>query len=606
MAMNENSRTLLVFIIIIALATILIRVKNSGTYRTVLSMEITKDEIMEHIRYLSHKDRAGRYPGSRESKDVISYLIRNLKSYGVKPGMENKSYVQPFDFTDNINLGKNNNMVIDGDTLELESDFIPLWFSGNDSISTSAVFAGYGFNINSDEIKWNDYANIDVSGKWVFIMRNSPDRDMQHSLYRPYAGLHKKMLVARDNGAAGVVFISQTEDTGLFPLKYISGYKNGGIPAIHLANKAADKLLKKNGWSRKKIQNTMNESLQSITFEMPNIIIAANVELEPAEIRGGNVVGLIKSGNRRYRDEYIVLGAHFDHIGMGGPGSGSRKPNATEIHYGADDNASGTAGILELAQKLISHKSRLKRSILLVGFDAEEKGLLGAKHFVENPPVALDKIAAMINLDMIGRMKDSTFNIGGVGTSSIFQPLLDSLTSNSDYNVNMTMPGFGPSDHAAFYAEDIPVLFFFSGVHSEYHTPEDTWKLINLEGEKYILEKVHDVVFHLANIPAKPDFKESGPREGEMTRNASFKVTFGIMPAYGSIEEGLEVDGISKIDGPAAKAGIKKGDVIKMINGKPIKDIYEFMDRLRELEKGMTVPVIIERNGKKQELSVSF
>mgnify|MGYP001222066991 CR=1 FL=1 len=603
--MNENSRTLLVFIIIIALATVLVRFKNSGSYRTVLSTEITKDEIMEHIRYLSHKDRAGRYPGSRESKDVISYLISNLKSYGIKPGVGGDSYVQPFDFTDNIELGEKNTLIIDTDTLLVESDFIPLWFSGNDSITTSAIFAGYGFNINTDEIKWNDYEDLNVSGKWVFVMRNSPDRDIQNSLYRPHASLHKKMLVARDNGAAGIIYISQTEDDDLFPLRYIAGYKNGGIPAIHLSNKTADKLLKQIGWSRKKIQDTMNKSLKPVVFEMPNIV-KANITLKPVDIRAGNVVGLIKSGNRRYRDEYIVLGAHFDHIGIGGPGSGSRKPNATEIHYGADDNASGTAGILELAQKLMSHKSRLKRSVLLVGFDAEEKGLLGAKHFVENPPVSLDKIVAMINLDMIGRVKDSTFTIGGVGTSSIFQPLLDSLTSNSEYNTNLTLPGFGPSDHAAFYAKDIPVLFFFSGVHSEYHTPDDTWKLINLDGEKHILETVHDVVFHLASMTEKPDFKEAGPREGQMTRNASFRVTFGIMPAYGSIEEGLEVDGISNTDGPAAKAGIKKGDIIKMINGKEIKDIYEFMDRLKELETGMTIPVIIERDGKKKELSVSF
>jgi predicted metalloprotease with PDZ domain len=170
----------------------------------------------------------------------------------------------------------------------------------------------------------------------------------------------------------------------------------------------------------------------------------------------------------------------------------------------------------------------------------------------------------------------------------------------------MTLPGFGSSDHAAFYAKDIPVLFFFSGFHSEYHTPEDTWRLINLKGEKDFLDLVYDVVFHLAHISERPVFVEAGPKQGPMRRNDRFKVTFGIVPSYGSTKEGLEVDAISRPDGPAVKAGIQKGDVIKIINGKPIKDIYEFMDRLGELEPGMTIPVLIDRDGKEMELSVSF
>ena len=166
-----------------------------------------------------------------------------------------------------------------------------------------------------------------------------------------------------------------------------------------------------------------------------------------------------------------MVGAHFDHIGMGGDGSGSRKPNENAVHPGADDNASGIAGLLELAQKLTAFKSRLKRSILLIGFDAEEKGLQGARHFTEHPTVDLANIITMINMDMIGRMKDSSATAGGVGTSPMFKPLLDSLSRNRGFNLNMTLPGFGPSDHAAFYARDVPVLFFFSGFHNEYHTP---------------------------------------------------------------------------------------------------------------------------------------
>lgn len=598
--MNENTRSLYAFIFIVVLGLVLIQIRRANSFS-----EITKNEIMGHIRYLSHENRDGRYPGTRGSKDVIAYLVKRLKSYSVQPGA-GQSFIQPFNITTGIELGENNTVRVNDNVLTVGDDYIPLSFSGNGSTSALAVFAGYGFNIEEDDLKWNDYEELDVKGKWVIVLRHSPERNNQHSVYAPHSALHKKMLVARDRGATGILFVSQLEDQELYPLKYIPGYKNAGIPAIHLSNDRAEEIFKTVGWSRQMIQETMNRSLESITFELPNTIIESVVNLNFIEARAANVIGAIRSGNRKYRDEYIVVGAHFDHIGMGGDGSGSRKPNENAVHPGADDNASGIAGLLELAQKLTAYKSRLKRSILLIGFDAEEKGLQGARHFTEHPTVDLANIITMINMDMIGRMKDSSATVGGVGTSPVFKHLLDSLSRNRGVNLNMTLPGFGPSDHAAFYSRDVPVLFFFSGFHNEYHTPDDTWKLINLQGEKDILELIYDIVFHLARTPDRPVYTEAGPKQGQMNRDTRFKVTFGIMPAYGSMKDGLEVDGISNPDGPAAKAGIKKGDVIKSINGKAIKDIYEYMDRLGELEKGMTIPVLVDRDGTEVDLSLSF
>ena len=603
--MNKNTNSLYTYILIVILGLAMIQMKNISTYQSGSSPSITENDIMDHIRYLSHKDRAGRYPGTRESKDVISYLIRQFKSFGVKPGGENGSFVQPFNITDGIELGKNNSMIIDGDSLVTGRDYMPLWFSGNETVSASAVFAGYGFSIDEKELKWNDYNEVDVVGKWVIVMRHGPERNNQHSLYTPHSGLHKKMLVARDKGAIGIIYVSQVEDTDIYPLKYIAGYSNAGIPAIHLSNEIADELFKAVGWTRKNIQKRMNQSLKTVSFKLPKTI-NASVDLNPIQTRAANVVGLIQSGNRKYRNEYVVIGAHFDHLGTGGAGTGSRKPDTIGIHSGADDNASGTSGLLEVAHKLVSQKSRLKRSIILLGFDAEEKGLLGAKYFVENPLIDLQNIVTMINLDMIGRMKDSSITVGGVGTSPMFEPLLKRESIGRNFTINMTKPGYGPSDHAAFYTKDIPVLFFFTGFHSEYHTPDDSWKLINLKGEKDILNLVYDITFHISRIPKRPVFTEAGPKEGRMQRNTKFKVTFGIVPSYGSTKKGLEVDGISKADGPAAKAGILKGDVIKTIDGKPINDIYEFMDRLGELEPGMTITVLIDRNGAELELPVTF
>ena len=597
--MSENDRSLYLFLFIALLGAFLIQNKRGDS-----SLDITKDEIMSHIRYLSHENRGGRYPGTRGSKDVISYMIKQFKSYGVAPGHRG-SYVQPFDITTGIKLNDGNYMVVNVDTLVIREDYIPLSFSSSSFFSGSAVFAGYGFNSEQKELEWNDYKNLDVNEKWVVVMRHSPDRHNQHSIYREHSSLHKKMMVARDLGAAGIIFISQIEDEALNPLVYTRGYKNMGIPAIHISNETADKILKPYGWSQQSIQETMNRSLSSVTFDMDGVTFSANVSLSPIKTRAANVVGLIQSGNRRYRDEHVVIGAHFDHLGEGGAESGSRKPDERIVHPGADDNASGTSGLLELAQKLSGQKSRLKRSVLLIGFDAEEKGLLGAKHFVQNPTVDLNKIVTMINMDMIGRMEDSSATVGGVGTSPAFQPLLDSLKSGRAFNLVMSEPGFGPSDHAAFYAEDIPVLFFFTGVHNDYHTPDDTWKQINLKGTKDLLDLIYDAVYYLLRAENRPAYSEAGPKERRLNTSA-LKVTMGIMPSYVGSGEGLKIDAISSLSGPAAKAGIKKGDIIKYINNKSISDIYEYMERLAELEKGMTVPVVIERDGKELSIPVTF
>ena len=597
--MSENRQSLYLFIFISCLGFLLIL-----SNRTDSSLDITQNEIMGHIRYLSHESRSGRYPGTRGSKDVISYIIKQFKSYGIMPGSKG-SFVQPFDITTGIELGEVNYAILNGDTLIAKQDYIPLAFSENSAISGSLVFAGYGFKIEQEDLQWNDYKNLDVNGKWVVIMRHSPERHNQHSKYAPHSSLHKKMLVARDQGAAGVIFVSQIEDEDLYPLTYNRGYKNAGIPVIHLSNKAADNLFKPFGWSRQSIQETMNRSLTSISFKLNNMKFFVSVELSLKKTRAANVIGTIKSGNRKYRDEYIVVGAHFDHLGIGGAGSGSRDTETQSIHPGADDNASGVSGLLELAQKLSAQRSRLKRSVLFIGFDAEEKGLLGSKHFIKNPTVDIKKIITMVNMDMIGRMEDSSATVGGVGTSPVFKPLLDSLKDGRMFTLGMSNPGFGPSDHAAFYAEDIPVLFFFTGIHNDYHTPRDTWKNINLSGTKKLLDLVYDVAYHLLRTSSRPTFSEAGPKQRQMS-NTTLKVTLGVMPSYVGTEIGLKIDAVSDPDGPAARAGIKKGDIIKAVNGKPIKDIYEYMERLGELRKGMTVPVLIERSKSEMTVSVTF
>ena len=603
MTENKSLLSTILVIIIVGLCFFWFRQAGPGLNGT---SDISEKDIVKHIRFLSDDKRAGRYPGTRGSKDVIAYLINQLKSYGVQPAGEGSSFKQTFSILDSVKIGRNNSLKINDRPLNIEKDYIPLWFSGNSSVSAEVVFAGYGINLITDSLVWNDYKDLNVDGKWVMVMRHSPERENPHSVYAPHSDLHKKMIEARDRGAVGIIFISQIEDSTLIPFKYIPGYSKSGIPAIQINNEVADDILNSIGSSRKIIQDKMNNNLKPESFKISDIKISANVELKNIYSRAANVIGKIVSRNHKYRDEYIVIGAHFDHLGYGGAGSGSLKPDTNAIHNGANDNASGTAGLLELAHKLQNNRQLLKRSVLLIGFDAEEKGLLGSKYFIQNPTVEKNDIVTMINMDMIGKMKDSIVVIGGVGTSPIFEKILDSLSTDSGLKFEFDQAGYGPSDHASFYSEDIPVLFFFTGDYdNNYHLPEDDWQSINLKGERQILSVIHDLVIDISRQDLRPSFTLAGPKKQQTQRNNN-KVKLGIIPHYGGTIDGLKIDKIYDPNGPAARAGIRSGDIIKSIDKKPVKDIYEYMKRIKDFKKGQSVTIDIKRDGRIIMLTIRF
>jgi Zn-dependent M28 family amino/carboxypeptidase len=326
----------------------------------------------------------------------------------------------------------------------------------------------------------------------------------------------------------------------------------------------------------------------------------SNLKNENSQV--ANVVGLI-DGNKN-KDEFIVIGAHFDHLGYGGVHSGSLEMNSNQIHNGADDNASGVAGVIELAKQLSYNQKKLNRSILFVAFNAEEQGILGSKFFINNTPVPKNNIVAMINLDMIGRLKSLSLNVSGTGTSPIFDKILDKSSQHHYLNIKKNPEGFGPSDHSSFYANDIPVLSFFTGGHSDYHRPSDDWTKINVSGLKKILNVVHDVVLQIDASEEKPKFTEAGPKSSSSSSRIKMNVTFGFMPSYTSSGEGLGVDGV-RSDGPAGKAGVKKGDIIIEINNVKIKDIYGYMEVLQKLKSGESSSVKVLRDNNEITLNIN-
>jgi len=291
---------------------------------------------------------------------------------------------------------------------------------------------------------------------------------------------------------------------------------------------------------------------------------------------------------------------------MGGPGSGSREPDVPAIHNGADDNASGTAGVMELAKRLSANRSQFKRSVVLVTFTGEEMGLLGSKEFISKSPIDLKKVDAMINMDMVGRMNPDTrtISVGGSGTSKQSDSLLKVLEADRPFKVTHSADGYGPSDHASFYGENIPVFYFTTGAHDDYHKPTDEADRIDYKSETQVLDMVYDLAKLVANSE-RLTYRQSGSKQS-ISYGRNMKVTLGIVPDMVSSENnGLRVDGVRK-GGPADKAGLLKGDRIVSIEGQPVTNIYDYMARLGKLKVGQVATVEIIREDKKQVVIVQF
>ena len=567
------------------------------------SAEILTFEILEHIKYLSSDKLEGRSPGSQGSKKAIKYITKHWEAQGVLPA-GTKKYEQPFSFINNVSLGSRNILRIRNSKsrYKVKEDFIPLGWSGNGNIDESVVFVGYGFDID-DSLSWNDYINVNVNKKWVLMFLNGPDGSSPHSPYGYHKKLYNKVITARDHGAGGILLLERTEkENKLQPLVYRQSASSAGLPIIQITHEIANDILKNNERKISDLRSIIDKKLSSISFELERKV-SASVNLKFEKETATNIIGFIEGSDPILKNEYIVIGAHYDHLGYGGHRSGSLNPDSLQIHNGADDNASGTAGVLELSHKLMMNKRSLGRSIITICFDAEEKGLLGSKFYTQNPTKNLEQTTLMINMDMIGRLDEKAVTVGGAGSAKDLSDIVEKVQNKHSLKIEKNMSGmdFGRSDHASFYKENIPALFFFTGAHQDYHKPTDDWDKIDYQGEKDILNFLYDLIIQLSNIEQKLLFTEIIDKSPN-NESPSFNVTFGVVPSYGSQKVGMEIDGISRKGGPADKAGMKKGDVIIEINRKKVRNIYDYMARLADLKNGDKIIVKIIRNTEEMEL----
>jgi len=564
--------------------------------------EITQDELYAHIDYLASDSLQGRLPGTPFDRVAAKYIKDQFEAMDLQ--LLGKNGYQFFSFITHQEAGPMNFLSIESEKLEFRKDYTVFPFSSSDTLSASVVYVGFGFKFGTDSLAFNDYKNVNLSGKWALILRGDPEHENSDSPFAPYSDDKHKAMVAKDNGAAGVILISGIkfdEEDNLITSK--QKYFDIGIPVVQIKRNIIDRLLKANGTSIASLEKKAIETRKVMPITISQTI-SVRTDIVNRSKNSQNVVGMIEGSDPILKNQYVVIGAHFDHLGTGGAGTSSRMPDTVAVHNGADDNASGVSAMLEIGQKLVFEKP--KRSVILVAFGAEELGLLGSRNFTENPIVPIDSITAMLNIDMLGRMNEQNIQVGGVKTSPSFNDLLSNTGEVLGLNLSMSDQGYGPSDHASFYSKNVPVLFFTTGPHIDYHTPYDIIERINFEGMELGTEFIYEIANELANQQEKLTFQEAGPKSQPSRHGRELKVRLGIMPDVSSTQtNGLAVLAVTE-NQPAWFAGMKKGDVITSINGKKIGNIQDYMFHLGELKPGMTINVEVLRNNEKLVLLVQL
>lgn len=556
--------------------------------------EISISDIHENIEYLASDSLKGRKAGEPGDKLAADYIRSKFEAAGLELLCDEG--FQYFKLVAEAQLGEGNSLAVDKQSYVAEEDFQPYAFSSNTEVEAGVVFAGYALDIDQDSIHWNDFEGVDVSGKWILALQGDPDLDNPHSPFLQYSTERAKGLTAADKKAAGLLLVAGpkfSESDELSSLFFDKNASRFDIPIIQITRKVADAILQSTGQTIASLEAQMEASNAGLNL-VAGASVKSKVNVLLNEKTTQNVVAMLPATDEALKDEYVVVGAHFDHLGMGGPGSGSRAVDTIAVHNGADDNASGVAAVIQLAEKMAAEKQN-RRNVIFVTFGAEEMGLIGSKAFTNNPPVDLQKVIAMFNFDMIGRLDTTSMalSIGGTKTATESEQLLNDL--NTDFELALSGDGIGPSDHASFYLQNVPVFFFSTGAHPDYHTPRDDAALINYEGEKLVIEYAGKVIRAVVNRDSRLTFQEAGSKF-QRSRGGRYKVTFGIMPDYAGLEKrGMRVDGVTK-DKPAYRAGMKKGDIITAIEGKKVSNIYDYMARLQTLKAGQRVSVDIIRD----------
>jgi len=590
-----------------------------------LSPEITPEDLLQHVTTLASEAMEGRLTGTPGTRLATSYVAQVMAAVGLRPAGDMGDWFQHYGFDSGVSLGDGNRMrLLDhaGETeLAVDRDWRPLAFSGTGSIDPAeVVFAGYGLLAPAEGAfpAYDSYQDLDVQGKWVLALRYLPEDlppERRQQLHE-YAELRFKAMVARDKGARGLILASgpsaQVKEQ-LVPLKSEVGSGGGSLPVVSISDGVAARLLAAAGKDLAETQKALDSGEPQAGSPLPNLRIAAEIRLDRQRAADRNVLGRLDAGAAP-GESLVVIGAHVDHIGRGeDKSSRDEEADAGKIHFGADDNGSGVAALLEIAQHLAALKAagklKLRHDILFAAWTGEELGRLGSAHFAKTfAAPAEDKglvprVIAYLNLDMVGRL-DQALYIQGVGSSSLWRSELERRNAPIGLPLRLQEDSYLPTDTTSFYLQGIPVLTSFTGAHADYNTPRDTADRLNYEGLVKVARLMALMTRGLGERPDAPDYiAQEKPATG--ASRANLRAYFGTIPDYTETDvKGVRVNGVAK-GGPAELGGLQAGDLILAVAGKTIENIYDYTYALNALKVGQPVQVRVQRGGESIELSVT-
>lgn len=579
----------------------------------------SEGRLQRDVTFLASAECEGRGPMTRGIDLAADYVAAEFKKSGLKPGLPDGSYFQPFTIPSGI-LEGTPRLVLQGPAgqlIELRQGvhFQPFGMAGAGKLSAPAAFAGYGIT-GGKESNYDDYRDLDATGKVVIILRDTPRAGAKEkevvfeaSRRRQLASFTEKLANAEKHKAAAVLFVNDAEAARngdeLLDFNYTAlARTTNKLPAFHIRRAVLELMLRPLGLELADLERDIDRDLKPRSLDLRGWTVDLDLSVKRGQAPLKNIVGVL-DGAGPLAGETVVVGAHYDHLGYGSASSLANLKKMA-IHHGADDNGSGTTGLLELARRFASMPGRQGRRLLFVAFSGEELGLLGSEHYCKNPLIPLKDTAAMFNLDMIGRLrpdqetKKDKLLIEGSGSATSFNELLDTLNRKYDFKMVKKASGAGPSDHASFYSKKIPVLFFWTDYHSDYHRPSDTADKINVAGMRKVVDLSEEVVIALATMPKRPEFvvikggsaMSRGPRLGVQADEDAK----GDGVVIGEMEPGA----------PADKAGLRKGDRIVALAGKPIKDFKSLVAEMANQRPETTIEVGIQRDGKPMTIKVAL
>lgn len=554
---------------------------------------IVAGELRAHVEWLASDALGGRRAGTPEADRAARYLANEFKRYGLTPLGDDGDYLQAFSFVAGVELGSGNRMQAVGDSVgfTVGTDWRPLAFSGNGGGDYEVVFAGYG--ISAPDEGYDDYADLDVRGKAVLVIPYGPPAEEGGMRFPFQQALRNKVVTAREKGAAAVLIAPHPEydpPEYLEPLRYDASPTSVGIVAVTVTRATAEALLGA-GPDLEQRQRAIDETGEPSSAAVGSGVTLA-VEVRQVEGTGYNVLGGVQAAGEGA--PWVMIGAHYDHLGMGG--AGSLAPDTVVVHNGADDNASGSAALLELAQAFAADPPA-ERNLIFAAFSAEELGLLGSSYLAANLPDAVTPLETMINMDMVGRLNDAReLTVYGTGTSPSWDALLDEVNANEAFRFKMSRipDGYGPSDHSSFYAMRLPVLHFFTGTHGDYHRPSDDPETLNYAGEETVARFIQGLVGSLGRSTAVLAYQTVAVPQSREGGRANLTVYTGVIPDFAYQGKGFRLSGVNE-GSPAAMAGIEGGDIVLRMGSRTINDIYDYTYALQEGSPGQRVELEVKR-----------